>query len=517
MVCTIPKEKSLLYLAVPPDEYTHPLTSIHCTDGFVELLSSIFEMVTGPERSDKFRFNDFPGLPERDIMNLRLTCRRVHDCSSHLLLRHISVALNMKSLSHLEEVALHPTIRRGIHGVQFQMCFYSSVMANDIHKYAEHKVEYLHGQLGYFRRMPGAYRYRHVNLQIIQDSIRIVSSIVKCWENFAAGRSTNDEAGLILLRKCYADYQNLFTVQEEMRRNGSYTRLITSAISRLPNAKFFRVCDKDLDPDYKGFFRPTDTYKDSIQTLNTPNWWQESISSKLGDPPSEFLLQLPGMLAGVTELSLDYTIVWEHFPSIPAPSAEIFKSIENGAKHLKELQYVGNSHQNSSNDPLPDKIEAAYALKRLLSSLLGSGVIEEMYIGFGFLFNDNRLPRTTTLYPYLFPRNFPNLRILSLSSFTMHLTELEEMLGPSNPSLVSVSMRSPYLLSGTWREGLKILREPSLKDVHLNSPAGAECIEMSEEKYKAIFMCPFREMHSLAEDYMLGAIRFNPFEFVSPR
>lgn len=461
-------------------------------------------MITGQERSDNLIFISSPGIPEREIMNLRLTCRRFSDCSSHLLLRHISVEFNMKSLSHLEEVSRHPTIRRGIRGVQFRMSFYSSLMANDIYKFAEHKIGQLRGQM---QRMPSAFIYRHLKPKKIQESIRIGSSIVRTWENFAGGGSTNDEAGLILLRQCHADYKRLFTVQEEMRCNGTYTRLVTAALAMLPNAKIFQVCDSDPQMP---FFHTADKNTDIIQTLNTPNGWEESKLSKLGDPPTEFLLQLPVILAGVTDCSLNYQIVWEHYPSIPAPSSEVFQSIKVAAKNLKSLRYFRGRHQFTTNDPLPNNFEEAYALKKILNALLSSEIIEEILINFSFFLDDGCLPLTTSLYPFVFPRNFPKLQILALCDFTVHLAELREMLGSSNPSLVSVSLTKPFLLSGTWREGLEIIRRASLKERNLNNPAGAECIGMPEEEYKYIFLCHFREMQSIAEDFIRGSVKYNP-------
>ncbi|EMR72859.1 hypothetical protein UCREL1_83 [Eutypa lata UCREL1] len=78
-----------------------------------------------------------------DIRNIRLTSRRFHNCSSHLLLYNVCVELTEESLSRFEEISRHPLISNGIRGVHVALDFYDSVLASDRRKLGFHIYERL--------------------------------------------------------------------------------------------------------------------------------------------------------------------------------------------------------------------------------------------------------------------------------------------------------------------------------------------------------------------------------------
>ena len=147
----------------------------------------------------------------------------------------------------------------------------------------------------------------------------------------------------------------------------------------------------------------------------------------------------------------------------------------------------------------------------MLESFLGTASIKTIDIDFEFLLGDGDAPRQFSLFPHVFSQQFPNLQSLTLDYFVMHLSELEQILSPSNPSLTFVSLDLCHLLSGTWREAFDLLREYLPHRCPINV-TGAEINELPAEEYDAIFEVHSISEGSLIDQYFEGRSDRNPLK-----
>lgn len=108
----------------------------------------------------------------------------------------------------------------------------------------------------------------------------------------------------------------------------------------------------------------------------------------------------------------------------------------------------------------------------------------------------------------LVSRHYRNLEILRLTECPLHLIELKRFLEGINGSIY-IFMDELFLLSGIWAEALDLIREKAHWELYVIRQHGAECDDMSEEDYEAIFGKD--GVPSLSDTrYVRGMIKNNP-------
>lgn len=101
-----------------------------------ELLLEIFDCFKGWVDSDQEFYHINLEVDTRSIQNSRLTCRRLCDISSHLLVPCVYVIPTLSSLEFLKQVTSHPKISRGTRVFRIDASFYGARIANDIRRFA---------------------------------------------------------------------------------------------------------------------------------------------------------------------------------------------------------------------------------------------------------------------------------------------------------------------------------------------------------------------------------------------
>lgn len=129
----------------PSQASTNRLTILNLP---VETLGQIFEYVRGHEVGTQI----LSSPPESNcndhaIQNIRLTCRRFRDSSSHLLIHLLKLGVDQESLLLLNNVSRHPRISKGVDTVEFALRFYSPTIARNVHLFARIMRKML---IGYF-------------------------------------------------------------------------------------------------------------------------------------------------------------------------------------------------------------------------------------------------------------------------------------------------------------------------------------------------------------------------------
>jgi hypothetical protein len=105
-----------------------------------ELLRLIFQSVKGvvgdfydydDDDEDQIRYSGQWAANTASIKNIRLTCRRFHANSSHLLIHRIDVSLTEQSLARLEDIVRHSLIGKGVTTVRIDARFYADNFGRD--------------------------------------------------------------------------------------------------------------------------------------------------------------------------------------------------------------------------------------------------------------------------------------------------------------------------------------------------------------------------------------------------
>lgn len=200
-----------------------------------ELLVEIFDYLgavpwcshAGPWCSHKFS-NPFP-MPKSDIDpigKLRLTCRRFCNTSSHLLVRQVTVHLTRQSLAHLEEVARHPSISKGVRDIDIRLDFYSPCLAKDIYSFARSCMADLERETIRWNNRSNEYKKAGAKF----------FGICRSWHDVAANRTIeeDDREDTRILRGAHEHYRQRYEDQASLRRDNILGRVIASAMTRLP-------------------------------------------------------------------------------------------------------------------------------------------------------------------------------------------------------------------------------------------------------------------------------------------
>lgn len=228
-----------------------------------ELLVKISEDVRGDLISDEDDEFSITGI--RAIKNLRLTCRRLCDASSHLLLQRLDVALTSSSLQHLEMVSRHPTISRGIRSLQICVGVYDPRLASNFQSYVTKILSILMDDyrdnlkyVEYFAaKLRGSYpaswdgRLQLPTFTAYKDWCEIVDSIGKC-RNIVQSRNnflqtqiyqSNEDQIMDILHQAYKVCVQLINDQHELLQNDKFVNIVAEAVARMPAVSGLYVTD----------------------------------------------------------------------------------------------------------------------------------------------------------------------------------------------------------------------------------------------------------------------------------
>lgn len=202
-----------------------------------ELLMSIFKHAKGGTK----------------IGNVRLSCRRFRDTSSHLLLDILDVCLTPESLARAQEISRHPTISKGIRTLQIGLCPLSSALLLD--------STFLFAAVTYLREdIRGALQYSVKSQNAILDGkeFSIAAHFVPLWKQrkrllrswdswetqvwsqvrmqtlhghmdaLSIFHSREQTSEVVALRRGYEKYKNAYEWQQRTLEDGTFVQAIVS-------------------------------------------------------------------------------------------------------------------------------------------------------------------------------------------------------------------------------------------------------------------------------------------------
>ncbi|KAH7312975.1 hypothetical protein BKA65DRAFT_149850 [Rhexocercosporidium sp. MPI-PUGE-AT-0058] len=121
-----------------------PLRSLSLLDMPAEILIHICGYAKGWEGGEHFSEDTAPPMAVNTVKSLRLTCRKLHDASSHLLIHFLCVAPDdPQSVSRLDEVSGHPLVRKGVQGIRVVLHTYDGFIASSFLAFAGYQTDLL--------------------------------------------------------------------------------------------------------------------------------------------------------------------------------------------------------------------------------------------------------------------------------------------------------------------------------------------------------------------------------------
>lgn len=488
------------------------IRSLNILDLPDELLTTIFEqsrkcLSTG----DYFFIPDvghWAGL--KDIKNIRLTCRRFCNTSSHLLLRHVDVTMRPSSLAHLEEVARHPLLSKGIQAIRVHLNYFSADLATDIFYFTTLAMTDLERTIRFNRACfqrgsdEKPFNIPHEKLGLAIDKAEL---ILEKWSEFLNVLHDSDGDPDIIkeeiaksrevagLASAHEIYREQYIAQEDLLKDGAFVQAIVTAMSKIPTAK--RLFVGDLFGDFEdGLRKYAKPFVDAVEdpeclaaggTVMMALDWDSAWSKQLDDQPKEILPQLLINAFDndipINYLRLDLSSAADLSISV---TQEQLQQLAAGTEHMRVFEFRGPASPTGGILTVDYSPEQIARFCSLISSCMGGKALTRLEVDLSFALDKFDPQPHVSMGSLLASRHCPDLEILHLSKFPLHLRELKKFLEGLNGPL-RIILDDVLLLSGTWAEALDLIRHKASWESYVRRPRGAECDDMSEEDTQAIF------------------------------
>ncbi|KAL8997609.1 MAG: hypothetical protein Q9169_003156 [Polycauliona sp. 2 TL-2023] len=484
-----------------------------------EILVRVFEEVRGRD-IDLMHYGILFLRDASDIKNLRLTCWRFWNTSSHLLLRYVRVELNQASLDRLDTISKHPTISKGVRIVRIVLDYFDYELADSLELFAEHSAAKLDDYADMVERMA-----THESGAVGENEIEAIRNVRQfrkwCLRVAHAAGEMGFEAKPShrkLLHKAHEEYQSRVTAQHQLLEGRAFVRSVAAALGRMPLAARLEYQEHDFQSSHWRRTSPLLVGEDSdlLWQMLHPMTWDEGREWGLSTPHVNLLAVLPGALyqagAVLKSLVVNLSSLPESYDILTTAEAD---SLSMSVQHLKQVQIElrGFRMANDAEYTL-DLAEVEY-FRRYIDALLSTDSIEKIYLDLSCLSNQER-PPLTDLGSLMTFRTWENLKIVSWRGVPLHQVDLERFLQQLRKPLLDLTLCSVHLLSGSWAEVLEILRRaPTGCRTSLSNPRGAECEELSVEEQSRVFDKPKDDRiwgNSQAEEYIEGYLDHNPLK-----
>ncbi|KAI0537915.1 hypothetical protein GGR58DRAFT_513427 [Xylaria digitata] len=427
---------------------------LHILDLPDELLMLIFGHVKdyhqGALCENSLSFPDNNRPPTCDISNIRLSCRRFYNTSSHLLMDFVRLELQPDSLSRLQEISRHPLIRKGIRSVHVSLGFYHSELANDL----QHFALWCHKQ---FRKDT--------------DDVRLALKFLDCDETtrnklnddlFKKARDIQQTWGKACL-EALQDQQRLLASEE-------FAQDVAAALAQMPVLKSLnfgeQCCYRDPSLSY-----PWCDFIDEPTKI-------ESILDLEPEPPINIVVDILGALPAFTTgvESVSVLINGAANTSLLVPGPQLHEKLNSLAKQLSHISVSVFASRLGSGEAPNAPGTMADNIYPFLSAILDTDSLEEICLNL-----DKFGPISRSFGPILNCQTRTKLRSLELYDVSIHEHEMRRFANSltsrrySADERVGVVLEQPHLLSGSWICSVKPLCHNPNVDLRIHDPSGKDC------------------------------------------
>ncbi|RYP57085.1 hypothetical protein DL769_009707 [Monosporascus sp. CRB-8-3] len=481
------------------------LRSLNILDLPDKILLKIFELAEDLDFDSPFLYYRDAG--RKDIENIRLVCRRFCNVSSQLLVRLVRVSFNEPSLARLEEISRHPTIAKGVRAVRVVLHFHNFSFT-DLDSFISYHADVVEDQVNISDRAT-PWELSNIPKQTVSEMIANGRAVVSTLRRLASA-DLDDDGGYVeddknhraRLDGIHREYLILLEKQESLIKSGKFSRVVGSAIARMPGARRLDFGDADFGylkeqrlmiPGgdvwgalYRLMLQPITGYHAKTHGLELPNY--ECIVNVIDAVRS----------AGALLNSIDIKLSTLGYPRGLVPAPDIRREFSSGMQQLKEFVCECEDRLNEQDaGDLSEFLSACLdtpSLQKLSLDMRGSGV-ERTRIDVGQIMGSKSRHKLTDIF---------------LRHVAMDLSKLVLFLERLPQSMSCIHQEDVRLLSGTWKEALDALQKKRSHIILLSLPQGAECDNMSPKDYKRIFGKDTYGYRSEAEIYITSRIPLQP-------
>lgn len=441
----------------------------------------------------------------KTIQSIRLTCRRLCEISSHLLVPYMHITPTLSSLEHLDQVLSHPLISRGLRLLCVSVPILEAGVAENFNRFCDLSFDKLLNLLEWYYPIPG-------RPEAITERI---GDFMKKGDHAWYDLRVLEESGLInfdndadldlrrlslrrlllrLLLREHVCYRELHQEQEEILWSDRLTRTVAAAAARSPSGICLHITDTLTPTDLEGCdpyglrkALDDDPYLDvdleylikSTRVLEGKRWQDLDVdhTSKF---PQSILYELPLAIcaAGATLTGFVINISSPFDRPIPILNItqEHISALGRACKNLEAFKFR-----------MPGYI-GGEGFSSYLSAVTDAPKIKNLSLGLGFNQDPNANPFffPIALLPVRISGTWDRLETLTLENHGMHLNELRGLLGVLKPG-VNILFDGIKLLSGTWEEALGCIRSKAGLGSQVIVPGYWDCAIMSESDYWEIF------------------------------
>lgn len=483
-----------------------PLTVLDLPD---EILRSIFKIVSRRPESFKFAtanlFN-FAGATE-SVERLRLTCRRFHDTSSHLLMKSIMVDMTAESIARLTEVSHHPTISKGICVVKVSVGrHFNGGLAYNFQAFAQYRLWELQNSIEQWRRNiahPEIF-LKHAgacdtSVEGYTLAIDQACALVPIWQGAGRDQVVETCPEFDLLKTAWRQFQRSHELQLLLQRE-AFVQSIASAMDRMPTAAWLSIVDRGEHPGSRTstFRTPTFLPKDlgdsallQLKLQGSIDSWAIAIDGSRSTSRSLPIDTIPSILSAMAATGIRLkgiacnTPVLEDLSALSTTRVD-YSKLRATSHQLREFEFRprGSLPGNMS-------LDTSNILGGFLSAMLASNTLQIIYLDFNQYYHPPSSNPTASMATVLLSCSWPRLKDLYFNG-PFRFEDLKQIVSRIDNE---VEFRwAGYLMDASWVSVLDFLRESRVSSrAHIGgtgsirSIAGAELERMSDEETLFIF------------------------------
>lgn len=506
------------------EAHARPLIrDLHVVDLPDDLLRMIFQQVAG---SFKNEYGIIPRSDCKSIMSCRLVCHRFHNTSSHLLLHTLDVSITNASLDHLDNVSRHPIISRGVRSLHICFSLFGSLGSHSFRDCTAECAIMMRKSLGEWKRMLGM--SQRLQIQFfdpllsdcvndeepwtglnIPDRLEQGSKILDSWIGYieAGSSEQNRDEHVAALHQVYERYKQLLNDQQALLQNNTFLRRIVTAVARMPtivDLSFHDEAYRSRDYRLTGLSLIDEVVK---RDLLMPSHWSLERFNQLGQPPVDFLYQLP---IAVGRAGSSLTVL--HFSFLPLVGRKLelgekeAGDVVNATRHLRVLSIFDCPY--TAINAADQHLREWTGLSRLLRLFMKAPNLQDVNLGFLDWPSDSQdqgpnsssIGNTISLLPWT------KLRKVSLGNLSIRFDEFTTCLEQLKPGAY-IMLETVTLLTGTWADLLDLLRTKADCASDVEYPHGGELVQSSELKQ---YFSNFDRPKGPVAKYIRGVISQNP-------
>lgn len=460
------------------------------------------------------RFDSECDINTRTIQSLRLTCKRLCQISSPLLIPYIHISPNLSSLDRVDEVLKSPTISQGLRRIFVDVRMLEPRDFENFFMFRERMLRDMLGDPDMRRRGAGlkgreffeeANRVRWIMEELYtSESYGMIS--------FLLADELNEHQLSIKqgFQQEHAHHQKLYQEQMESLRSGRFMRTLASAAAGIRPGVCVYISDEqkgsvslsdltkalrkhgDREVDFNFVIKFTGMDdRQSWSDWGAPGWddqTRKSLQSILYELPPAMRAAGGNLTGFMVDMGGDLV-----FPERDMTQKEV-SALEQGSRSLKTFHF---------------QIEESMRIKPVstfLSAVIGSGQISNLSLDLKLDTPDystvSSKPSTIGLLRLPETCQSNKLKTLSLKKFDMHLGELKKLLSVLK-SETDIIFYEVTLLSGTWAEALDCIRSKAGVGSRLMQPRGSEVYYMRPDDRVTFFGSIYRlDQVGRAEEYV---------------